>query len=145
MTAQQKSRVLQAWRRFLHGGLGESQFTKALYTHLYIGVPFIAHYDQQGFYNACFRHGDDTIRFFATLRDFIEGPMSNLRNPDYDDINRALIAELNACEADLVAAARAKQKAADLAAADKLLAKHGLTRNMAALSNNQATSIGPSP
>lgn len=127
MTATEKQQVFKAWSRFLKGGLKRSQFTTALYRHLHVHLPFIAHFDLNGFHSTYFECGDDTVRFFRTLRDFIDGSMAHLRSPGYQDINRALITELDRFEPALVACAKAKQKAADLAAAQALLTKHGLS------------------
>lgn len=127
-SAAEKQKVLKAWVAFLKSGCAKEKFTKALYDHLHLHLPFIAHYSQQVFYNTYFERGDDTVRFFQTVKDFVVGPMSNMRNRDYDDINHALIDALKQYERPLVEAAKAKQKAADLAAADKLLARYGMQR-----------------
>jgi hypothetical protein len=131
MSAAQKATILRAWVRFLKSGLRFDQFTKALYDHLIQHCGFIAHYDRAGFYSYYFEAGDSTARFLLQFDS--RGSCASVEyggqywlSGDYDDINRAMIAEGGAFIPSLLDTARRKQEAADIATATALLAKHGI-------------------
>ena len=64
MSADEKSKVLCAWKRFLESGCEKTRFTEALYHHLIQHCCFIAHYDRHGFYDFYFgRIEGDLFRF----------------------------------------------------------------------------------
>ena len=132
MSAAQKTTILRAWVRFLKSGLDCEQFTKALYNHLIQHCSFIAHYDRAGFYSYYFEAGDSTARFLSQFDS--RGTCSSVEyggnywlSGDYEDINRAMIAEGEAIVPSLLGTARRKQEAADIATAAALLAKHGIS------------------
>jgi hypothetical protein len=54
MMAQEKWRVLRAWRRFIRGGFELEKFTEATWHHLIQHCSFIAHYDRGGFWDFYF-------------------------------------------------------------------------------------------
>lgn len=131
MTAGQKAAVLAAWVRFLKGGLQFAQFTKALYEHLIQRCSFVAHYNRLQFYEFYFESGD-SIRLFLTQFDS-SGPCLSVEyghkhwlTGEYEDLNRAMIAEATKYVPALQAAACQRQQAADITTAAALLAKHGL-------------------
>jgi hypothetical protein len=132
MSAAQKATILRAWVRFLRSGLQFEQFTKALYNHLIQHCSFIAHYDRAGFYSCYFEGGDSIARFLSQFD--TRGPCASVEyggqywlSGDYEDINRAMIAEGEAFISSLLDSAHRRQEAADIATATALLAKHGIS------------------
>jgi hypothetical protein len=131
MSAAQKTTVLRAWVRFLKTGLRFDQFTKALYDHLIQHCSFIAHYNRAEFYNHYFEAGDSTAFFLSQFDSrgrclSVEYGGRHWLSGDYEDVNRAMIAEGGAFIPSLLDTARRKQEAADIATATALLAKHGI-------------------
>lgn len=128
MTAQEKTKVLKAWTRFLKGGLQKKDFTAALYEHLIQHCSFIAHFNLQGFYSTYFENGQDTVRFLNQFTTGIsaEYGMTYWLNGDYADINRAMQKVAGQYAGGLIVTATAAQRNTDVAEAKKLLAKHGL-------------------
>lgn len=132
MSAAQKTTTLRAWVRFLKSGLQFEHFTKALYNHLIQHCSFIAHYNRAGFYSHYFEAGDSTARFLSQFDS--RGPCSSVEygrghwlSGDYQDINRAMIAEGEVFIPSLLDNARRRQEAADITAATSLLVKHGIS------------------
>ena len=131
MSAAQKTTVLRAWVRFLKTGLGFDQFTKALYDHLIQHCSFIAHNNRAGFYSHYFEAGDSTAFFLSQFDSrgrclSVEYGGQYWLSGDYEDVNRAMIAEGEAFIPSLLDTARRRQEAADIATATALLAKHGI-------------------
>jgi len=131
MSAAQKTTVLRAWIRFLKSGLRFDQFTKALYDHLTQHCSFIAHYNRAGFYSHYFESGDSTAFFLSQFDSrgrclSVEYGGRHWLSGDYEDVNRAMIAEGEAIIPSLLDTARREQEAADIATATVLLAKHGI-------------------
>lgn len=133
MTAEEKRRVLRQWELFLKGGLKREQFDKALYNHLIQHCSFIAHYDIHGFYDTYFRNGDDTVHFLSQFDDRNGIPVSIeygmtywLTSEEYHDINSEMVRIAGKYIPVLIQQAAARQKAADIARAKALLAKHGI-------------------
>lgn len=131
MPASVKTKVLDAWIRFLSGGLRYEQFTKALYDHLIQHCSFIAHYSRSGFYSHYFENGDSTALFLSQFDG--RGPCLSVEyggrfwlTGDYEDLNRAMIAEASRFLPSLKAAALRRQQGADVSTAAALLAKHGI-------------------
>lgn len=151
MTAKEKAQVLKQWDVFLrslletdegsvstdYGGvLPEKQFgrfTKALYHHLSQHCEFIAHYDRSGFFAEYFLNPEDTIRFLGQFdadtgfRSVEYGMDLWVKDPRYADVNRAMCDILATLKGELYANLRTRARANDLAKAQALLAKHGLT------------------
>ena len=132
MSATQKTTTLRAWVRFLKSGLQFEQFTKALYDHLIQHCSFIAHYNRAGFYSHYFEAGDSTALFLSQFDS--RGPCASVEyggrlwlSGDYEDINRAMIAEGGALIPSLIESAHRRQKATDMALATALLSRHGLS------------------
>ena len=132
MSAAQKATILRAWVRFLKSGLQFEQFTKALYNHLIQHCSFIAHHNRAGFYGHYFESGDSAAFFLSQFDS--RGPCSSVEyggnywlSGDYEDINRAMIAEGEMLIPSLLDTARRKQETADIATATALLAKHGIS------------------
>jgi hypothetical protein len=132
MSAAQKTTTLRAWIRFLKSGLQSQQFTKGLYDHLIQHCSFIAHYSRAGFYSHYFQTGDATAVFLSQFDS--RGPCLSVEyggtywaSGDYEDINRAMIAEAKAFIPSLIEKARRRQKAADIGTATTLLARHGIS------------------
>jgi hypothetical protein len=132
MSAAQKTTILRAWVRFLKSGLQFEQFTKALYNHLIQHCSFIAHYNRAGFYSHYFEAGDSTAFFLSQFDS--RGQCSSVEyggrhwlSGDYEDVNRAMIAEGEAFIPSLLDSAHRRQEAADIATATALLAKYGIS------------------
>jgi len=132
MTAREKKIVLRHWEAFLKHGCQRPQFTQALYHHLIMNCSFIAHYDINGFYDTYFVNGDDTLQFLSQFdrekgcRSIEYGMTFWLTNREYSDINDAMVEVAGSYIPQLLQAAKANQKAADLARAKALLAKHNI-------------------
>jgi hypothetical protein len=131
MTADEKRRVLNAWVRFLKGGLKWEQFTKALYEHLIMHCSFIAHYNRHGFYCTYFENPEDTIRFLSQFdpngdRASVEYGWNSWLGDDYEDINNAMCQVLRPFMDDLRARLMGTAKNDDLNQAKALLVKHGI-------------------
>lgn len=132
MSAAQKTTILRAWVRFLKSGLQFEQFTKALYNHLIQHCSFIAHCDRAGFYSCYFEGGDSIVRFLSQFD--LRGPCASVEyggqywlSGDYEDINRAMIAEGEAFIPSLLDTAHRRQETGDITTATALLAKHGIS------------------
>jgi hypothetical protein len=131
MSAAEKAATLRAWMRFLKGGLQFGQFTKGLYHHLIQHCNLVAHYNRAQFYGHYFEDGDATALFLSQFD--VRGPCLPVEyggrywlTGDYDDLNRAMVAEAATFIPALIEAARGKQCVADIAAATALLTRHGL-------------------
>jgi hypothetical protein len=130
MAAAQKITTLRAWVRFLKSGLQFEQFTNSLYNHLIQHCSFIAHYNRAGFYSHYFEAGDSTALFLSQFDS--RGPCLSVEygghywlSGDYEDINRAMIAEGGVFIPSLLENAHRRQKDTDIVAATALLARHG--------------------
>jgi hypothetical protein len=142
MCATEKKKVLRAWIRFLESGCKKNQFTEALYHHLIQRCSFIAHYDRHGYYGVYFeRLTPDIFRFFDQF---------DPQKPGFSaEYGATYWLSVGATGADLNAAMRDAagpyleglrrhfeevQRQAEIAAATRLLAKHGLTAMQASSS-----------
>ena len=131
MSAREKELVRKAWVRFLKHGLRFEDFSRRLYEHLHLHCQFIAHYDRAGFYRTYFENGEDTVRFLSQFDKrgecrSIEYGMMSWMEGEYEDLARAMIEEASAYIPELSGKAQARQRKADIAEAQRLLAKHGL-------------------
>jgi hypothetical protein len=145
MSAAQKTTTLRAWVRFLKSGLRFEQFTKALYEHLIQHCSFIAHFNRAGFYSHYFEAGDSTVHFLSQFDArgeclSIEYGDRRWLSGDYDDVNRAMLAEGMPIIPFLIEMARRRQKTSDIAAAVALLAKHGISTDALNQVNNSVLS-----
>ena len=150
MSAAQKTTVLRAWIRFLKCGLRFDQFTKALYDHLIQHCSFIAHYNRAGFYNHYFEAGDSTAFFLSQFDSrgrclSVEYGGRHWLSGDYEDLNRAMIAEGEPIIPSLLDTARRKQEAADIDTATALLAKHGISAEGIVISSGADRSTAEAP
>ena len=139
MSATEKARVLKQWERFLRGGLKCEQFDKALYNHLIQHCSFIAHYDRAGFYSTYFESGDTIRQFLSQFDDRCGIPASveygmtywiaggNDAAEQYYDINCEMVRIAGKYIPTLELKAKNDQRHADLAHAEVLLKKHGLS------------------
>jgi hypothetical protein len=131
MTAKEKRQVLRAWETFLKNRCQRESFTKALYEHLIQHCSFIAHYDQDGFYQTYFANGEDTVHFLTQFDRSkgclsVEYGMDYWLRGDYADINNAMVDVAAKYIPVLTQQAQNRQKQADIAHARALLAKHGI-------------------
>jgi hypothetical protein len=132
MTATEKRATLRAWIRFLKHDLVFASFSKRLYDHLVQHCSFIAHFNRIGFYLHYF--DSNSARVCAFLSQFdgrgeclsTEYGIDCWLSGDYEDINRAMIAEAGAYIPKLLEAALLKQRNQDLATARALMQKHGI-------------------
>jgi len=134
MPAAEKSKVLKDWEMFLRSGLEKDKFTKLLYHHLIQHCSFIAHYDIHGFYATYFESGDDTIHFLSQfdtrngMPKSIEYGMTYwITDEDYYDVNTEMCRIAWRYIPVLELKAKNNQRHADLAHAEVLLKKHGLS------------------
>jgi hypothetical protein len=130
MSAREKQLVLKAWVRFLKKGLKFEDFTKRLYEHLHLHCQFIAHYNRAGFYQTYFERGEDTVLFLSQFDKrgecrSVEYGMTIWQDGDYGDLAKAMIEEASPYIPRLIEEAPAREREADLAEAQRLLAKHG--------------------
>ncbi len=143
MSADEKRKVLRAWIRFLRNGCQKTQFTQDLYRHLIQHCSFIAHYDRHGFYNVYFeRPTADVFRFFDQFDPQKPGISAEYGtthwlgpNTTGADLNAAMREAAGPFIGNLRRHFAETQRQAELAAAARLLEKHGLT----------AVSAGPGP
>jgi len=97
MSANEKAKVYNAWKRFLKGGCRFTQFTKALYLHLTLHCSFIAHYNRACFYNFYFMDQYTKKEFFSQFnrnlgcKSVEYGWSSWLTDERYADINNAMV------------------------------------------------------
>lgn len=136
MSADEKRRVLRQWERFLAGGMNWEQFSKGLYDHLIQHCSFIAHYDRAGFYSTYFQSGEDRACFlsqFDQRQAEANGVPPSVEywgtwwaDGDYADINLEMIRVASRYIPALLDRAKDSQRAANVAEAKRLLAKHGL-------------------
>jgi hypothetical protein len=131
LTAREKQLVLRAWLRFLKNGLRFDDFTTRLYEHLHLHCGFIAHTNRLGFYEEYFERGEDTVRFLSQFDgrgncQSIESGGAYWRLGEYADLGTAMIGEGAKYIPALIENALTSQRQADIAEAQKLLAKHGL-------------------
>jgi thioesterase domain-containing protein len=132
MSAEEKRKVLRQWEAFLKGGLKKEQFTKELYHHLMQHCSFIAHYDIHGFYATYFEKGDTTIDFLSQFhwknpKSVEYGWTSWVTDKDYADINCQMCRVAEKYLPALELQAKNSQKQTDLAYAEFLLKKHGMS------------------
>ena len=130
MSAREKGLTLNAWVRFLKGGLRFGDFSRRLYQHLHLHCQFIAHYDRAGFYRTYFERGEDTVRFLSQFDQrgecrSVEYGMTIWCDGDYGDLAKAMIEEAAPYIPKLITEAQAREREADLGEAKRLLAKHG--------------------
>ena len=131
MSAREKRLVLRAWLRFLKNGLRFEDFTDRLYEHLHLHCGFIAHYNRLGFYEEYFQRGEDTARFLSQFDargecQSVESGGAYWRQGEYADLDTAMIGKGLKFVLDLIEKARQSQRQADIAEAQRLLAKHDL-------------------
>ena len=117
MSARDKTLVLKAWLRLLKNGLRFEDFSDRLYKHLTLHCSFIAHYSRAGFYAEYFDRGECRS---------VEYGGSWWFHGEYADINEAMIAEGTKYIPALMERTNASQRDADIAEAERLLAKHGV-------------------
>ena len=130
LSAREKALVLKAWVRFLKNGLRWEDFSDRLFTHLSLHCSFIAHYNRAGFYATYFENGEDTMRFLSQFDKrgdclSVEYGATWWLHGDNEDVNEAMIEEASAYIPTLIEQASDQAKAADLAEAQRLAAKHG--------------------
>jgi len=135
MSAQEKNRVLQAWKRFLKSGCEKTQFSEGLYHHLSQHCSFIAHYDRHGFYD--FYFGQITTNLFHFFDQF--DPLLPGISAEYGtthwlsefntgaDLNHAMRTTAGPYLESLRQRFREEQRQCEITAANVILARYGLT------------------
>jgi len=136
MSAKEKEKVVEDFRRFLKSNFDRKHFTKRLYRHLHLHCSFIAHYDIDGFYTTYFDEPEMTTEF---LNQFLTGKSAELKGTwwlsgDYADVNKAMykVAREIAKEG-LIACLRDKQYRIDMARARALIEKQGNNKDKMAM------------
>lgn len=111
ITAKEKELTLKSWQRFIKSSFDKKHFTNRLYEHLHLHCSFIAHFNQQGFYNTYFEDPKQTIKFMKQF-DKDHGCISveyssthwlNSAPEEYSDINTAMIESLEPYKTKLYA------------------------------------------
>lgn len=148
MTAADKAKVLKHWERFMKALVTEyheeevdkygnrmpkpfKAFTNELYKHLSLRASFIAHHDRGGFYREYFEEPEMTLKFMTQFDP--TGPQISIEyggsywKNQYPDINEALIQVTGKYLPALREKLTASQKDKDVARAEALLRKHGMT------------------
>ena len=128
MTAKEKERVLKQWRTFLKHGCQRQHFTKRLYTHLMQHCDYIAHYNIHGFYDTYFTTNNGIVSFLTQWDNPSPDTWGNYWiTGDYGDINQAMIDVAAEYIPALTQAASTRQRKQDIAEAQTLLARHGIS------------------
>lgn len=134
MSADEKSKVLHAWKKFLESACEKNRFTEALYHHLTLHCSFIAHYDRHGFYDFYFGRIDgDLFRFldqFDPEKPGISAEYGATYWLDFHrtgaDLNRAMRETAGPYLHKLRQRFEETRRQADIGAARQLLARYGL-------------------
>jgi hypothetical protein len=139
MTAKEKQQVIRAWDTFLKHGCKRDHFTKAIYHHLINHCSFIAHYDLAGFYSTYFDQGEDKENFLSQF-DNRQGLPRSIEYGDtywigdgndvcaeYYDINTEMCNVARQYLPELLHEAEVLQRNTDIARAEVLLRKHGIS------------------
>ena len=135
MPAKEKETVLRQWKTFLKHGCKWEHFHKALYNHAIQHMSFIAHYNRLGFYETYFVKPETKRKFFSQFdRDrgcvSVEYGMRGwLTDPDYADINGALVDAAEPYLNKLYSEAHTDERQRDLTIAQSLCEKHGVPFN----------------
>jgi len=122
MSASEKDRVFDGWKKFVDSGFKRHFFTKIIYEHLHLNFGFIAHYDINGFYATYFEEPDDTTGFIQHIIE--DAPTYKFE--DYGDINGKMGEYLQSKLSGFQERLGKEQKELDVSRAKALLAKHGL-------------------
>ncbi len=134
MSAQEKDKVLQAWKRFLKSGCAKAQFTELLYHHLSQHCSFIAHYDRHGFYEVYFgRVTAQLFRFFDQFDPQLPGITAEYGTTHWlsefntgADLNQAMRTAAGPYLEALRQRFREEQRQHEITAANSILARYGL-------------------
>jgi len=136
MSAKEKEKVVEDFRRFLKSNFDRKYFTKRLYEHLHLHCSFIAHYDIDGFYATYFHEPEMTIEF---LNQFLTGKSTELKGTwwltgDYADVNEAMCkVAREMAKRGLIGCLRDKQNRMDVARARALIEKQGNNKDKMAM------------
>jgi len=100
MSAEDKEKVLKAWKQFLAHDFSQRFFTDRLYKHLTLHCSFIAHYSKDGFYHDYFDDPEDTTKFIKQFdKNFgyvsVEYGMDCWIKGDFSDLNLAMCEEVS--------------------------------------------------
>lgn len=116
MTAEEKEKVLKAWKRFIKNDFDRKFFTERLYKHLTLHCSFIAHYDKAGFYSTYFHHPEDAVRFIKQFDkdfDYISTEYGTdiwISVGDFVDLNLAMCQEIEKFKEELYKKLKEKVK-----------------------------------
>lgn len=133
LSAKEKQQVLNAWKTFLKYGCKRQHFTKALYSHLIQHCSFIAHLNLDGFYATYFEQPSLTAKFFTQFdrstgcRSVEYGAFWWWEDQRYRDLNEAMVDAAEPYLGHLYQRCRDLERDQDLAQAQALLQKHGIT------------------
>lgn len=103
MSAEEKEKVLKAWKQFLAHDFSERFFTERLYKHLTLHCYFIAHFSKDRFYHYYFKNPEETIKLikqFDKKYNYIsvEYGVNYWIKGDFQDLNLAMCEEVSRCE-----------------------------------------------
>jgi hypothetical protein len=125
-TAKDKAKWANNFVRFVQSGCSEQYYDKQMYEHLHLHMGFIAHYNQQGFWDARFATLDRQLETLEALL-YGYGRHGDPRHT-WSDVSQALAQWLRDAGVLEQLAARRDQEHRDreLSLRDALIAKHGL-------------------
>jgi len=120
--AEEKEKVLKAWKQFLAHDFSQKFFTERLYKHLILHCSFIAHYSRDGFYHDYFDDPEETTKLIKQFDENFgylstEYGMDCWIKGDFSDLNLAMCEEVSRCKKLLYAklyTANKKKAAAEI-------------------------------
>jgi len=134
MTADEKRRVLGAWKRFIRSDFSRGKFTKALYNHLIMHCSFIAHYNIDGFCATYFTTPEGIGRFINQFDEQLGCKSAELGmnywyvDPDYADLNKAMVDAIKPHLSRIREKCAEGAKKRDIEQAKRLMKKSGITK-----------------
>jgi hypothetical protein len=123
MTAKEKFNVVKAMEKFLKNDFSETTFTDALYKHLTLHCGYIAHFNRNGYW---FYYFDPESP--ESVLSWAKELVSSFDQREYKDINNIIKEMVDQKMKDHIQVLNKKARERDLAAAEKLLNRHGFMR-----------------
>jgi hypothetical protein len=135
LSAAQKRKVLEAWKRFLKSACAKTQFTTDLYDHLSQHCSFIAHFDRHGFHAFYFeRITPELFRFFDQFDPALPGWSAEYNTTHWlsehntgADLNHAMRETAGPYLDALRQRFEEDRRQGEINAANKILSRYGLT------------------
>jgi hypothetical protein len=90
LKAKEKENIYRSFDRFIRSGFDPAKFTKSLYRHLSLHFGFIAHYNQNGFYQARFEDPQGRARTFQNIDQASHWTFVDENTSGNADLNKAI-------------------------------------------------------